>query len=321
MAVYNDSPLRGTPNEFFDKLYNNFDTRLQRAPVHADEIRRPSKVESIPEIKPLRPRLASSHSVDETFEIMHYEVKPRSTSQPDIRRRSSRPTPPAQRISNWSNAQVESDIAEEPQADLSELEAPSSLSANPLDCPPELGRTESVTTASTSTGYRSYSGNTRNALSVSEKMTESLPEPVTIIDHNYVRAPSDYEKSYPEVAVNSVTPIQVDNLSLFSESDSVPMTTRSGSRVTNQKRFNLFKGGKRSSGGFTSPTVRFFASGKQMIAWTKYGGVCFDVANLDNPKTFPINFGGIVLAAGGTRKFGIVARYQEVRLSPWIKQV
>lgn len=55
-----------------------------------------------------------------------------------------------------------------------------------------------------------------------------------------------------------------------------------------------------------------FALGKYMIAWTRYGGVCFDTGNPDDSKVQPINAGDIVLGAGGSRRYAIVARYNEV---------
>lgn len=80
-----------------------------------------------------------------------------------------------------------------------------------------------------------------------------------------------------------------------------------------QKKWNgLFKGGKRNNTSFVAPTVRFFTSGKHMIAWTRYGGACFDVNNLDESRMHAINAGDIVLAAGGSRRYAVVARFNEV---------
>lgn len=83
-----------------------------------------------------------------------------------------------------------------------------------------------------------------------------------------------------------------------------------------QKRWpGIFKGSKRSGCQFAVPTVRFFASGKSLIAWTRYGGACFDISRGEDFEAEPINTGDIVLGAGGTRRYAVVARYSEVEIS------
>jgi len=49
-----------------------------------------------------------------------------------------------------------------------------------------------------------------------------------------------------------------------------------------------------------------------MIAWMMYGGACFDVGNPDESKVQSINAGDIVLGTGNSRRYAIVARYNEL---------
>ena len=328
----------GFAGDFFDNIYQGYAQRLRRwhSPVSSREVATQTKVESdvgddepVPEVIPLRPRLFSSHSVDVDGFHEHIEIKSRSASQPNIHRRYSRPRQPSGRGTEWKPApsvslstqveepfgprhqvedREEDDDAEDVSNAPAELEAPLSAQSRSSMASPDLERSESLTTNtnSTSTGYRSHHSQVpRIATTVAKKSHEyPLPEPV-IVPERFVRSPQDFEKNYPEVAVGAVTAIHEDNESLFSEGGSMPMTTRSsngGGRVMSQKKFSLFKGGKRNSTTFAVPTVRFFTSAKHMVAWTRYGGACFDVSNPGSTKMQPINAADIVLAAGGTRR-------------------
>lgn len=287
--------------------------------------------EAVARVMPLRPRLISSHSVDETAASkVHVEIKTRSVSQPNIHRRYSRPMPPSQKGSDRkssSSAALESHMEEletaEPEMD--DEEGPSELEAivprltkSPVSVP-DLGRTDSVTTTSTSTGCRSHHSQIPpiTTIAAEKHLEQCYPEPVQIRpdarSSSVISSPDDFEKNYPEVAIDPVSAIKEDNISLFSDGGSMPMTTRSATRASSQqKKFSLFKAPKRNSSHFAAPTLRFFASGKYLIGWTRYGGICFDVGSLNSSKTHPINFGDIILAAGGSQRYAIIARYQEV---------
>ena len=315
-------------HDLFDQIYYSFGQRLRRWPQNSivDTGRVPTETELEPpvaEVALLRPRLMSSHSVSETVEGRHaIEIKARSISQPNIHRRYSRPLPPTNKRSDGkpSQAELETQLEHLKIAELdngssrSKLERSCAANLPPQEVPPGLERTESVTTTTTSMGSRSnYSQSLgRPVMTLNEELESCFPEPVIVGERPFVTNPREYEESYPELAVDPVTAIREDNLSLFSESGSVPMTMRSASRVSNPRKFNLFKTGKRPGSGFAVPFVRFFASGKNMVAWTKYGGICFDVCDLGNTRNQPINVSDIVLGAGGTQRYGIIARYQEV---------
>jgi len=334
-AAFNDSAMLSISHDFFDMIYSGYAQRLRRWSTVAvansqDLVKCPEdEPEPVPQIMPLRPRLVSSHSLDESVGHQHLEIKPRSVSQPNIHRRYSRPTLPggrAQDRKGSSSTRLETQIEENPalqdeSEDESEPEPIAELDGTPsehVQSPPpspDLTRNESITTTTTTSANRSElasSQQPRLASSIYDnKHEESFPEPVII--HDRPRFSShDFEKSYPEVAVGPVTSIQEDNMSLFSESGSMPVTTRSGGRIPSQKKWNgMFKGSKKGN-NFATPIVRFFSSGKYMIAWTRYGGVCFDVNNPNESRVQSINAGDIVLGAGGSRRYAIVARYNEV---------
>ncbi|KAK5954898.1 hypothetical protein OHC33_003577 [Knufia fluminis] len=333
-AAFTDSAILNISHDIFDHIYSGYGLRLRRWSTSMNAAPRAlaecpeDEAQSMPQIMPLRPRLMSSHSLDEGVGHQHLEVKPRSVSQPNIHRRYSRPPMPVTRASDRNGLptiRMETQVEEDPASydgfeDTYEAEAIPELDGTPSEHPqsplssPDLTRNESITTATTSSGPRSNVASSlqpRLASSIYEhKADESFSEPVIITERPRITSPDDFEKSYPEVAVGPVTSIQEDNMSLFSENGSMPATTRSGGRLPSQKKWNgLFKGSKKSS--FATPTVRFFASGKYMIAWTRYGGTCFDVSNPDDSKVQPINAGDIVLGAGGSRRYAVVARHNE----------
>lgn len=331
-AAFNESAVLGMSHDFFDSIYTGYAKRLRRwsGPEHAsiEALSETSEEDDIvPECLPLRPRLVTSHSVDESdTSPKDVEQKVRSISQPNIHRRYARPLPPMIQRNDSRPAiseVLEAHSEERPgsvteaveimsQPDSPGLEGAGSVHQHEA---PEFGRTDSVTTASTASGYgtqHSGSQQARHSLVYSEKMEESFPEPVVVTKRRTIDSPHDFEKSYPEVAVDPVTAIQEDNISLFSDGGSMPMTTRSGGRTQAQKKWPGFlKQSKR--GQFAVPTVRFFTSGKYMIAWTRYGGVCIDLSNPDGSRHQPINDGDIVLGAGGSRRYAVVARFHEVR--------
>lgn len=347
-AAYNELACSGMAHDFFDTIHLGLAQRLRRnfvqvtQEIHQTPEQISEEDEPVPEVMPLRPRLASSHSADNTIRLAsNVEIKPRSASQPGIHRRFSRPKlPSSTRFFEWktsSNVALHTQIEESQLPENSsnrnnetqpEVTSPFSFTS-PSPTAPEFGRTDSVTTTSTSTGYRSHHSHIpKIATIISEKELEhAFPEPVQVLTDPppvsspfapspFVSSPRDFEQSYPEVAVGPVTAIHEDNMSLFSDGGSMPMTTRSGSnaggRMLSQRKFGLFKGAKKSGGNFAVPTVRFFASGRHMVAWTRYGGACFDVNNPENTRTHPINSGDIILATGGSRRYAVIARYQEV---------
>lgn len=346
-AAFNDLACIGMPSDFFDTIHIGLAQRLRRSCVQASQVKpltpeqSSEEDEPVREVTPLRPRLPSSHSADSAVApVRNVEVKQRSASQPGIHRRFSRPKlPSSNRGSDWKTSssvalhtQVEEDQDPESESDDDDEAQPED--STPFSFPsqpsvaPEFSRADSVTTTSTSTGYRSHHSQIpKIATMLSEKELEhAFPEPVEIVPDRppisstfvpspYVLSPNDFEQNYPEVAIGPITAIHEDNMSLFSDNGSVPMTTRSGSntggRVVGQKKFGLFKGAKKGGGNFAVPTVRFFASGKHMVAWTRYGGACLDVSNPE-ALTHSINCADIVLAVGGSRRYAVVARYQEV---------
>lgn len=342
-AAYNDSGCIGMPKEFFEAIYRGYTRRLRGRPPSDTPMSAPIPVlseedSSLPEVMPVRPRLVSSQSeMDTSASRVHVEVKARSASQPNIHRRYSRPKLPyGNKYSEWKSAsttalhtQYEEGHDSEDEDDEAQDDTPpeqSTSNSNPTRSPaaaPELGRAESVTTTSTSSESRSHHSHVPpiNTLLTDKELEHCFPEPVQILaDRPFVASPNDFEKCYPEVAVGPVTSIHEDNVSLFSDG-SMPITTRSGSapgagvRVPNQRKFSLFKGAKKGSGQFAVPTMRFFASGKHLIAWTRYGGACIDVAFPETSRMQSINKGDIVLAAGGSRSYAVVARSEEVCFS------
>lgn len=319
-------------HDLFDQIYLSLCQRLRRRPqsTAAEIVEAPAGFRlksAVFESITLRSQLTSSHSAGDPAEERRAinDNKPRSASQPSLRRhRYIRGMQPAQRMPipmpmpAWKT-ELGTQPEEPRSVELSDGPSPSELegscpaSPRPFDVNPELGRTESMTTSSTSTsnGRSHYSRVSRPPALLSHPELESAyPEPVILSDRPFLaRSPNDYEQSYPEVIIDPISSIHEDNMSLFSDSGSIPVTMRSTSKVASQKRFNLFKSTKR---GFSIPVMRFFASARHMIAWTKHGGVCFDVSNPDNAKTQPINSSDIVLGAGGTCKYCIIARCQEV---------
>lgn len=279
----------------------------------------------------------SSHSVDTRGEShKEVDIRSRSASQPNVHRRFSRPGTSLAKAIEWRNKSSanlevqpeEQQMTEDETVDIChELESFNNYRPSSPEQVPGLGRTESTTT-STSSEYASKCSSTmapRISTKLSDKGLEGdLAESGPVFDRQMVYSPDDFEKCYPEVVVDPITNIKEDNLSLFSNGGSIPITLRSGGRIQNQqKRWpGFFKGSKKAGSQFAVPTVRFFASGKSLIAWTRYGGACFDISRAEEFETEVINRGDIVLAAGGTRRYAVVARYSDVStLTPRLFQL
>lgn len=319
-------------NEFFNSIYSAFAERLKRWPARSSEpecSKQSGPVDAAVQVTPLRPRLASSHSVDASTEShKEVDVKARSASQPNIHRRFSRPgSSSLARAVEWRNrstltletqAEERQSNADETVDVCHELGPSASFRPSSPEVVPGLGRTESTTTASTSSEYaskRSSGVAPRLSTQVSDKELEAAyPEKVPVFDRPMMYSPEDYEKCYPEVVVGPVSSINEDNMSLFSNGGSIPITLRSGGRMPSQQKKwpGFLKGSKRTGCPFAVPTVRFFASGKSLIAFTRYGGACFDISRGEDFEMETINTGDIVLAAGGTRRYAVVSRYSEV---------
>lgn len=134
-------------------------------------------------------------------------------------------------------AQVEENPAwEDGLEGAEEIDAITELDGTPSDHlqsplpSPDLTRNESTTTATSSSGHRSLAGSRPPRLAsfvYENKAEECFPEPVIVAERERPRYSShDFEKSYPEVVVGPVTSIHEDNTSMFSESGSMPVTTR-----------------------------------------------------------------------------------------------
>lgn len=338
-AAYQESAVLGLPREFFDNVYVVYTKRLRMwtdlgsttlvsenvsvaggsiaATRTEDEQVEKQSIKSGHSLP--RPRLVGSHSTDGGYgSRVDALLEMKSMSQPDIPRRHIRPVGPlSHRNDSRSNlnevrqAHRQDSVisALDPTEYLSELGCPSPKETiNPQQLgAPDFGRADSVTTSSTG----SSSQQPRPPTVYSERMAESFPEAVMMEKMRPINGPDDYQKSYPEVAEDPVTAIQEDNTSLFSDGGSMPVTTRSGGRTQAQKKWPGFLKGSKKKGQFAVPNARFFASGKHVIAWTRYGGACLDVNHSDNTRSLPINVGEIVLGAGGTRRYAVIARCDE----------
>lgn len=119
----------------------------------------------------------------------------------------------------------------------------------------------------------------------------------------------DSEKNFPEVAVHHKDP---DSLSLMSE-HSTPMTTFSIRQPVSKSRWgNLLRPKKDATPVFILPKFRFFASGKLILLWTKYGAGYIDPSKTNGHEFTPIHVHDITHAAGGTNLFVLISRLHEV---------
>lgn len=184
----------------------------------------------------------------------------------------------------------------------------------------DSGRTSSGYQSQTdvSTVITSYSSSRKDSTSVISSPNSSLglqhefdkSEKIVVETLAYTgnQPPTSLEKSYPEVAV---LPADCDTFSITSD-NSLPQTVHTVKNPLSRSRWGGLLKGKKDTSTFVLPRFRFFASGKHIILWTKFGGGIIDPSQAPGQDFVSIHEADIVHAAGGTYNYVVIARSAEV---------